>query len=301
MLIAVLALLWAAPLWAQPPAGVIEYYHVDGLGSVRAVTNASGATVRTHHYHPFGEGVGVDSTTDPLRFTGKSRDAETGLDYFGARYHVARSARFTTVDPVVNSEMALIDPQRWNRYAYVRNNPFRFLDPDGQDTVPTRWQMTHGADGLAKVLAAAGKSIWNVVVSLNSPGHLNAEGEARRQSQFMQPSSTEELVMMTMTDAAMVSIPLVGRSASGASNPISGLPRVGSALKRDKYHAFPDIVDNYAAIATRTTLDSGAVLHQLRGTLNGVAGRFEWIVQDGRVTHRLFVPGAELNGVPIKR
>ena len=133
VLLMLLALVWAAPLSAQPPAGVIEYYHVDALGSGRAVTNASGGTVRTHHYHPFGEGVGVDTTTDPIRFTSKPRDGETGLDYFGARYYAPRAARFSSVDPVLNASAALTNPQRWNRYSYGGNNPLRYVDPDGAD------------------------------------------------------------------------------------------------------------------------------------------------------------------------
>jgi hypothetical protein len=73
--------LW--PAWALAQTPTIEYYHVDALGSVGAATDKDGEVVRTHHYHPFGEGVGAESGADPMRFTGKPRDAETGLDYFG--------------------------------------------------------------------------------------------------------------------------------------------------------------------------------------------------------------------------
>lgn len=68
-------------------------------------------------------------------FTGKERDAETGYDYFGARYYGAKAARFTTIDPAYTSQENLVDPQRWNRYAYVRNNPLRYVDPDGRRDV----------------------------------------------------------------------------------------------------------------------------------------------------------------------
>ena len=62
----------------------------------------------------------------------KTWDAETGLDYFGARYYSAPTGRFTTVDPVYTWRENLLDPQRWNRYAYGRNNPLRYKDPDGR-------------------------------------------------------------------------------------------------------------------------------------------------------------------------
>jgi RHS repeat-associated protein len=70
---------------------------------------------------------------DPRRFTGKERDAETELHYFGARYYRSVWGRFTSVDPVMNREAALRDPQRWNRYSYVLNNPLALADPDGRD------------------------------------------------------------------------------------------------------------------------------------------------------------------------
>src|SRR5579864_3347896 len=64
-------------------------------------------------------------------FTGKERDAETGLDYFVARYYPGAQGRFTSPDtPLVDQQPS--DPQSWNLFAYVRNNPFRFYDPDGQ-------------------------------------------------------------------------------------------------------------------------------------------------------------------------
>jgi RHS repeat-associated protein len=74
---------------------------------------------------------------DKRLFTGKERDAETDLDYFGARYMRAGVGRFTTIDPAMTIEANLVDPQRWNRYAYVRNNPLRWVDPDGRNACGT--------------------------------------------------------------------------------------------------------------------------------------------------------------------
>lgn len=65
------------------------------------------------------------------RCSSKERDSETGLDYFGARYMSSAQGRFTSVDePLVDQNRS--DPQSWNLFSYVRNNPLRFTDPDGQ-------------------------------------------------------------------------------------------------------------------------------------------------------------------------
>ena len=66
------------------------------------------------------------------QFTGKERDTETGLDYFMARYFSSAQGRFTSPDPLLASAR-LTDPQTWNRYAYVRNDPVNMIDPDGMD------------------------------------------------------------------------------------------------------------------------------------------------------------------------
>ncbi len=68
-----------------------------------------------------------------LEFTGKERDAETGLDYFLARYYSGAQGRFTSVDPIWVTKERMMDPQRLNLYTYGRNNPLRFIDPDGMD------------------------------------------------------------------------------------------------------------------------------------------------------------------------
>ena len=126
---------------SAPAADIVRYVELDAVGSVRVVTDDKGKVIERHDYLPFGEecttgpcatnpGVGAGQTK---KFTGKERDAETGLDYFGARYYGSKIGRFATVDPTMTIQENLLDPQRWNRYAYGRNNPLRFVDPDGRD------------------------------------------------------------------------------------------------------------------------------------------------------------------------
>jgi RHS repeat-associated protein len=93
-----------------------------------------------HDYLPFGEEIGlsggrteaqgyvVDSVKQ--KFTGYERDNETGMDFAQARYYASAQGRFTSPDDFLNDTHAS-DPASWNLYTYVRNNPLRFIDPNG--------------------------------------------------------------------------------------------------------------------------------------------------------------------------
>jgi RHS repeat-associated protein len=119
-----------------------SYLTSDHLGTPRLTTNQAGAVKGRHDYLPFGQAIDISvgnrvsvagySDNDGLRqqFTGKERDAETGLDYFINRYYSSKQGRFISTDPLLASGIA-VDPQTWNRYVYVNNNPLRYTDDDG--------------------------------------------------------------------------------------------------------------------------------------------------------------------------
>jgi RHS repeat-associated protein len=86
----------------------------------------------------------IEMRSKPCRYTGKERDQESGLDYFGARYYASSMGRFMSPDwsakvaPVPYAK--LDDPQSLNLYAYVRNNPLSRADLDGHSDY--LWQKT---------------------------------------------------------------------------------------------------------------------------------------------------------------
>src|ERR1700679_2031537 len=77
------------------------------------------------------------------KFTGKEHDAESGLDYFGARYYGSNMGRYMSPDwsakqePVPYSK--LDNPQTLNLYSYVQNNPLSNFDDDGHATIEVKY------------------------------------------------------------------------------------------------------------------------------------------------------------------
>lgn len=107
------------------------FRHEDRLGSATVLTGVNQAIYDSMEFLPFGEQTGGDTGTTH-KFTGKERDTESGLDNFGARYDASSLGRFMTTDPVVITTERLMNPQQLNLYAYVANNPLRFIDPTGE-------------------------------------------------------------------------------------------------------------------------------------------------------------------------
>jgi RHS repeat-associated protein len=159
---------YASPDQQPQGGGGTSFLTSDHLGSTRLVTDASGSVKSRHDYLPFGEELssGIGSRTTAMKygavdglkqkFTSKQRDTESGLDYFGARYYSSPHARFTGVDPLMESAHPAM-PQTWNRFAYVLNNPLVIIDPNGEG-----WLQLDGSETL----------YWD--------DHVNSQGDAER-------------------------------------------------------------------------------------------------------------------------
>jgi RHS repeat-associated protein len=117
------------------PTGV-SYYFSDHLKTTNIVTDAQGNIKTESDFYPWGgELQFLANDSNHYKFTGKERDSESGLDYFGARYYSNGLGRFITPDwnavPVPVPYADLGDPQSLNQYTYVRNVPTSRVDADG--------------------------------------------------------------------------------------------------------------------------------------------------------------------------
>jgi RHS repeat-associated protein len=117
------------------PAQTLHFFG-DHLATPRLITANGGTKVAFHTYYPFGaEATSLSQDSEKLKFTGHERDAAS-LDYMHARYYAPLWGRFLSVDPAMDLEKIVHEPQLWNRYAYVGNNPVRDMNPDGRERLP---------------------------------------------------------------------------------------------------------------------------------------------------------------------
>jgi len=100
------------------------HYHLDQLGSVRALSDGTGSVVATYTYDEFG---GTTATTgsdaNPFQFAGEYRDSESGLTYLRARHYDPTTGQFLSRDPLM--------PLTREGYAYASQNPLNNTDPLG--------------------------------------------------------------------------------------------------------------------------------------------------------------------------
>jgi RHS repeat-associated protein len=114
--------------------GAPVYRVTDNLGTNVGSLLSNGAFVNPVDHTPFGQ-ILTGNTSDPYFLTGKERDTESGLDYFGARYYASNMGRWMSPDwadkPEAVPYSSLDNPQSLNLYGYVLNNPLSKADPDG--------------------------------------------------------------------------------------------------------------------------------------------------------------------------
>lgn len=124
----------------QTPIASLHFHLADWLGSNRVQLNYNGQIERTCQNLPFGDSQACSGSVLDVtehHFTGKERDTESGLDYFGARYMGSSMGRFMSPDfsdePDTVPYAEFENPQTLNLYSYGHNSLLVYNDPDGHD------------------------------------------------------------------------------------------------------------------------------------------------------------------------
>ena len=151
---------------ARKSANGVFYYFSDYLKTASVITDSAGVIKAESDYYPWGgELQFVANDSNHYKFTGKERDSETQLDYFGARYYSNGLGRWVSADwsptPVPVPYADFHDPQTLNLYQFVGGNPASKADPDG-----------HGPDLESLVIAwtvdTYAPRVWPAVKSVAS-------------------------------------------------------------------------------------------------------------------------------------
>jgi RHS repeat-associated protein len=145
------AFIFLALLCAAVPAVAwhVQYYHPDNLGSTAIQSDKSGNLIQSFTYSAFGQSrytLDANLFKPSRRYTGQVLDEGTGLYYYNFRYYDPNLGRFTQPDDIIPD---LANPQSYNRYSYVMNNPLRYTDPTGH----AGWEQ--GLENLADAMTAA--------------------------------------------------------------------------------------------------------------------------------------------------
>ncbi len=169
---------------AQPlNADTVTYIITDPAGSPIAGMNQAGAITWRENYQPFGEKLenSSASTDNDIWFGGKEFDDDTELSFFGARYYEPTIGRFVSIDPQGFDEENIFS---FGRYAYGNNNPYKFVDPNGETPAHILAALAVVAARGVVYVARSAKSLGKVVKSAKKGGNAKqthkGSGEAAK-------------------------------------------------------------------------------------------------------------------------
>jgi RHS repeat-associated protein len=150
--------------------GVITWYQLDRLGSVRALVDNEGKVIERVGYTAFGASSTESGQTTPGSsepgFRGQIQDTNSGLLYMGARYYDPSLARFISPDSVIPDRA---NPQSLNRYSFVYNTPTMFTDPSGHvpEVSDQQWRDWYWAQWSQGVSLTADQLLQTAQVAAN--------------------------------------------------------------------------------------------------------------------------------------
>jgi RHS repeat-associated protein len=255
------------------PSGNVAYYFSDNLKTASVITDATGNIKSESDYYPWGgELQFANGDSNHYKFTGKERDSETGLDYFGARYYGNSLGRFITPDWAAKATAVpyadFADPQSLNLYTYVRNVPTTGIDADGHqgflDTVKQTFSdlkvaASHTVDsvgiGFISTVLDPKSTITGIGDTLKTAtvAYGTSEGRAQLGTQLSSNESTTRQVIFEAVLGGAVAV------APGAKGEGAGVQSLGSITPKA-----PDVPTSIpAGPSARPTATQQAAINEI--------------------------------------
>ncbi len=198
--------------------GNVNYYYFSNVNysnnisiSSSWITDADGNVNQYLAYMPFGEQLVDQRATGHdirFKFTGKERDAETGMDYFGARYYSSDLSVWLSVDPLADKYPSL------SPYMYTAGNPVMLVDPDGDSLNVSNLDV-----GQQDILIADLNSQTGLSIYVNKIGNLDYKKEGNEAVVNDGGSETARTMMLSaMDNETKVTVTAIERGVSHNNN-----------------------------------------------------------------------------------
>jgi len=223
--------------------GTLAWYrHADWLGSSRIASAPTGSSrvVYDEAYSPFGEDTGhysYNGGSDP-NFTGQNQDLNGLFFDFPAREYQPWWGRWISPDPAGLAAADPTQPQSWNRYAYVMNDPLTNVDPDGLDDRIIRDE--NGA--IISIILDPNNPVTIVIRDPGGTGGSTDKGKKPLPKPTSVPGIMENCLNQTIKDKGVsIALDVLG-AIPGLGNVVSGTravaPRFLTTLRRSPIWAW---------------------------------------------------------------
>lgn len=198
-------------------AGTVTYVYTDPQGTPLAEADAHGNITARFDYSPYGS-IALGTAPNGPGYTGHVNDPETGLIYMQQRYDSPSEGRFLSPDPVGVSPG---DVFSFNRYAYANDNPVRFTDPDGRQSVG---EMIDSAAQGCGAVSCAGYAVLHAAWSMTGAEPLSQVADKG----WSNVSTGDKIGAVVAVAAALPPIKIVGEIAPIAKEALPAI-KAGSA------------------------------------------------------------------------
>jgi len=218
------------------PTAKTFFHHRDHLKSVRLITDDTGASVKRTTYFAYGDrGIesGAATHSEEKGYIGESHDAETGLLYLHARYYDPELGRFIQPDTIIPD---LSNPQSFNRYTYVLNNPLKYTDPSGHQNEAATAPKVSFWDKAKMHLMMLDPKNQGQPMMISGPAFEKAQQEQKKAAEAIQAAKQQIIQAEKMTPEGIVKDALKKELARGqnkdviTTEPPSGLEKAAEKI-----------------------------------------------------------------------